>query len=659
MTEKLEQIALFILAGLVFLLPLFFLPTQVDWFDLPKASLLLLGSLLSLTLWLFHSILANKLSIIKSVFFFPMALLAAASAASALFSDNKIASLASDPVVYAGSLLLLVLVTQAASKEKLLRTLLLTILGAGAVLAILSIIQNVIGLVPAFKNLAPTTFLFNQNFSPTGSALSQAIFLAILVPVAIGFYWHSNKSKINLGLLVLIGAGLVSTIFAMYRSSPVLLPATAGWRIAANTLGQSVVFAFFGTGPGNFIDAFTANKPLDFNNLPIWNLRFTTSSNFYFYLLTTTGIAGLAAFLLLTAKIVILARKRLQSETTSPLEKGLLGSLVVALVLFALLPAPIAALVAFATLLGLLTGLLFAQENMAYVKEIPDVTAGNSLARPGLSLVTLVVLGLLGFYLGKFLLADNAFAASLAAAAANRGTDTYNLQIKATTLNPWNDSYRISYSQTNLALANALAGSPNLTDQQKQTVVALVQQALRESRNAVALAPKRAGDYENLSLIYRNLINFAQGADQWAIASQNQAINLDPINPRLRLDLGGIYFAAQDYQTAGQAFAAAVNLKADYANAHYNLAQAMKQLNLKDQATQQLQLTASLICTGANTQSADCKRVNDEIAGMTPAPVATPGANLTPPQPATPSNLPKAQTKPPVKVASPEGVLAQ
>lgn len=660
LATKTETVLVVLVTALVFLFPLFFLPILTDWFELPKQTFLLLGALLALVVWLFQGTLTKKLPLTSSVFFFPTFLLAGAAILSSLLTDNKIVSVTSDPVIYAGGAILLVVASQLATKEKTLLTLLKVLIASGAILAVLSTLQVVISLAPGLFTFATNNAFLSTSFNPTGSTLSQGILLAIILPAALGLCLDSPAKKPSFLLaiifLALISLGILASGYTLYRQNPILLPQNVGWRIATNTMGQSPTSAFFGVGPGNFIDAFTAYKPIEFNATRFWNLRFTTSSNFYFYLLTTTGIAGLLAFLFLVSHVLRLAKRRLQSEAARPLEKGLVASLVVAAGLFVLLPAPAIALIAFFTMLALLTGYYALKENGAYAQVTPDLFANNVWLRPVTLVLVLLFFAAAFWQLGRVVLADYYFAQSLSAARANRGTDTYNLQIKATTLNPWNEAYRVAYSQTNLALADALAGGQNLSDQQKQTVVALVQQAIREARLAAGLAPKRAADYENLSLIYRGLINFAQGADQWALASQNQAINLDPANPRLRLDLGGIYFALKDYQTAAQNFATAVNLKPDYANAHYNLAQVLKLLNLNDQATQQLQATATLVCQAGN--NADCDKVKAEIASLAAAPVATSGGSLATPS-AQPTNLPKAQTKPPAKIASPTGELAQ
>ncbi len=119
LATKAETATKYLVTGLVFLLPLFFLPALADWFDLPRQTLLLLGALLALALWLFQGVLTKKLPLTKSVFFLPAFLLGAFAILSALLSDNKIASVASDPVVYLGGAILLLVVSQLATKEKL------------------------------------------------------------------------------------------------------------------------------------------------------------------------------------------------------------------------------------------------------------------------------------------------------------------------------------------------------------------------------------------------------------------------------------------------------------------------------------------------------------------------------------------------------------
>ena len=106
----------------------------------------------------------------------------------------------------------------------------------------------------------------------------------------------------------------------------------------------------------------------------------------------------------------------------------------------------------------------------------------------------------------------------------------------------------------------------------KREITKLIQQAIREAKVATVLNPTSAAYWENLAQLYRNLINFAEGSDQWAIAAYQQAITNDPINPRLRVNLGGLFYALGNYEAAIRRFENAVNLKPDYTNGYYNLA---------------------------------------------------------------------------------------
>ncbi len=663
-SSRLNSISSYILYLVLFVTPLFFIPVLADIFDLPKQSFFLIASLLATICYLLQYLGSKKISFTRSIFDLPIALLPIVAIASALLSPNKFASLGADPVIFLAGAVFFFALVQKTTSEKNLLSATKVILWSGALLGLWSIIQIIYSVVSS-QLVVPTvlTAYFNPAFSPTGSILSQAILLGVLLPIAIGTVSQSVKKK-DLGFslaisLVLIVFGLTISLFTLYNNRPILLPVDTGWKIATGTLGQSLTSAFVGASPAHFIDSFTLYKPIEFNNSLFWNLRFVTSSNLYFYILTTTGILGLSAFLWLAISVAKTAKKRLESGVAGSFETGLLISLIVALVIFLVLPAPMVSLFTFWVVLGLFVANLHLTGNTKFVFEKSDSTDTSSWQKPVLIIGTLAIFVGSSYFLGRLILADYHFASSLRAAAANRGSETYNQQIQALTFNPWNENYRVSYSQTNLALANALAAQPNLSDQQKQTVLALVQQSIRESRNAVSLEPRRSNDWENLSLIYRNLINFAQGADQFAIATQNQAINFDPTNPRLRLDLGGIYFSLKDFQSAAQVFSQAASLKPDFANAHYNLAQALKELKLKDQALQQLQLTSTLVCVNKN--SADCQKVTAEVTALGGTQSATPSAIQGSPEPlATPAantNLPKAATKPPAVVSSPSGEL--
>ncbi len=654
---KLQDVSLYLLIAVILVTPLLFVPILANVFDLPKQTLVLMISLLLAFAWSLKTAASKKAALVTSIFDLPIVLLVAVSVVSAFLTTNRFGSLASDPLTYLGGALLFFAVTQMVKREGEVITLVKTLLVSGAILSLGLLAQTVASLL---KITVPYL-----NFTPVGSPLVAVLFIIAITPAGISLYLKSRK-KLDLIFTGLNAAGLLVASYLLYQANPALIPFEAAWKIATGTLGQSLTAAFFGFGPSNYVDAYTLFRPASLNSTPMWNLRFTSGGPFYFYVLTTLGIAGLSALVFLVYRLVILAKKRFEIGTIPVFEKGLFISLSIMLVGFAFLPSPTVLTLTFFTLLGLLVAHFALAENTSVAREkiisLPENIFVNSL-------MPLAVLGLTifaGYQLGKVALADFYYAQSLFAAAENRGVDMYNLQIKALTLNPANDMYRIAYSQTNLALANSLANQVSsasaTSDQQKNTITQLVQQSVREGRNAVSLAPQRAANWENLAGIYRTLINFAQGADQWTLASYNQAITLDPNNPQLRFNLGSIYFTAQNWQAAAQTFAAATSLKPDYANAHYNLAQSLKNLKLNDQAIQELQLTSSLVCA-TDTTNKDCVAVTQELKDLG-ATTATPSAVSSTETPlSTPSAnnkaLQKVKTTPAPKISTPSGEITQ
>jgi tetratricopeptide (TPR) repeat protein len=115
-----------------------------------------------------------------------------------------------------------------------------------------------------------------------------------------------------------------------------------------------------------------------------------------------------------------------------------------------------------------------------------------------------------------------------------------------------------------------------LTDQDRQTIQTLISQAVNEGRAAVALSPRSPRNWEVLASIYRNISGVADNALAFSLDAYGRAIQRDPLNPALRLNVGGIYYTAKNYDLAIRFFTDAINLKPDYVNAYYNLAIALR-----------------------------------------------------------------------------------
>jgi len=609
---------------LAFLTPLFFLPFTYDFYEFNKNILLVIFVSVMLLAWLLKMALEKKIILRHTPLDLPLLVFAGAFILSTVFAaPNKWENLwtpgGTGTII---SLTILYFIITNNIKKGEIKKILDGLLVSACLLSVFTIYQFIVSKISTANTLSPidSTLL---SLLPTGSLLSLATFLALASSVGVSqIYLKFKDLKIKnssfplfYSSTLLIGlAGLSFTVWQLLTTSkPLLLPYSVSWAIAVETLKQGKSF-LLGVGPTSFLDAFSQFRPSSYNLGNLWGLRFTLSSNYYFHLLTTVGMLGLGAFVWLIFKAIKSQIKQNYLSLSFPL-------LVIILIFAFLLPN---FLIIFS--FYLLLALLFTQ-NPQDNQEFSE----NSKITPWiiLAIVTIAILG--NFYLvGRAYAADVYFKRSLIAIAKNDGTGTYNNQVKAIALNPYNDIYRIAYSQTNLALANSLAGNPpagGLSDQDRQNITSLVQQAIREAKFAVSLNKNKIINWENLGQIYRQLVNFAQGADQWTIASFRQAANLDPANPNLRLSIGGIYYSLGDYDEAIRWFQQAIDVKPNFANGYYNLAAAYREKGDFKKAHEAMQTTVSLVpSTSEDYQKAQGEL--EELARKVSEKEATSGAKI-------------------------------
>jgi len=622
-----------LLAVILLFLPLIFFPFLTDSFELGKQVFLLGSCFLVFVLWALQSLGDKKLVYKKTRYLPSVGLFLLAFVLSTLINSSyKIQSLTANVGVGAVFLagLSYWLLNSLAKRKWCLYGLL-----AGGILTALLRLILFSGNFSFPLNFPSWNLSLTQAWSPTGSLIAQAVFLLVLIPLGFSLMYESLRQQKLLSAsalflantLNLIGLGL-SVHLLLTSAQPILLPQGTAWAIALEGL-KNGRFAAFGLGPGQFVNAFTAFKSLTFNTSDYWNLRFGSSSNWYYQLLTEVGLVGLLAYLFLAWIIFKDAIKVFRQPRLSFIGLSIYLSLVILLIIQFFIPLNFFLLALFFVLLGLARDEeqvninLSSLDNFIFLALIPPIAFW----------IALLFLG------GKVALANYYFLQSLKAASQNDGVKTYNFQIKAIQANPSVVNYRLAYSQTNFALANSLASNPpsgQLTDQDRNTITQLIQQSLREAKAAAALDRFNAAAWENLANIYRNLINFAEGADQWALASYQQAINLDPLNPRLRVDLGGLYYSQQNWQQAANLFSQAVNLKSDWANAHYNLANVLREAGDLAGAKQEYEITQSLVQIDTNDYakvSQELEEVKKRLPTPTPSKKAVAPETLVTPAP--------------------------
>lgn len=456
------------------------------------------------------------------------------------------------------------------------------------------------------------------------------------------------------------------------------LPFAISWKISASAFRDAPII---GTGPSTYLFNFASYKPLEFNLQDYWNFSFDSAYNEFLQIWGTLGILGLLSIALVVIVVLNSSRRyfsmhsNAQSDTSPIILPSLAVSGVAAIILLGVHASTLVSLVA---TIVIFAGLMVAQKSIR--EKVMNVSMGLKASTADdkqfdLLPVIIFVLFLAGggyvlYRSYNIILADYYHRLALSQAATS-GTQTYTSLQKAETLNPYVDLYRVDMAQTNFALANALAikkgpskedPDGSLTDQDKKTIQTLLSQAINEGRISVALSPLSARNWVVLAAIYRNISGVAQNALTFSLDAYGKAIQRDPLNPDLRLNVGGVYYTAKNYDLAIRFFTDAANLKPNNANAYFNLAIALRDKGDLQNAKLVADQAVTLLAKTPNTNdyriaTALVKELTDKIADKTTEEskaglkgTAEQGPNLpsveveglnNPPTPATPAAVKK------------------
>ena len=567
LTSRFPTLIQYQLAIFVFLLPLFFLPNFFDFFLLPKTLLALIFATLMTLTAIIYSLKQKQLTAI----YHPIHLAVLVLLVSFLLSTFIQSPNSTEAWITQGFILFslagIYFISTNYLQPQHLPLIKSSLITSTAILSLIVIYQT-LGITDPLNN--QISWLSDRLWNPSGSPISLIFTITLGLLLAIIFIVRQKIVLIKTSLIIFIiliqGLALTLTINQILTGTNqalLHLPYQYGYSIAIDTL-KNWRTALFGFGPGNYLSAFTQFKPATYNQSnTLWNTRFSASSNQYFQALSTGGLLGLSSLLLIT---YLLIKMPIQKIKTYP--DWSLTSLITLLLLvtFDLNPTTISILF-----------IVLIINNIIDIQPKTNIkTTTNITTIIGFSIVSLIILANGWFYLIKYTLADIYFRKSLTAIDQNQATQVYNYQIQAINQNPRQINYRIAYSRTNLNIATNMLKQTNLTQADQQKIVQLIQIAIREAKAAVQLNPQNINGWENLAYTYKQIINTATNADQFAIQAYNQALQLDTRHPRLWVDYGILLQSLNQTDNAITAFRQAVGLKPDYANAHYFLAIAYK-----------------------------------------------------------------------------------
>lgn len=635
-----------ILATFVILFPSFLLTNIASFFDFPKVLLLITTIVACMVVWSIKIVTEGKVTLQVSKADIPLLLLVVSYVASAIVkTPNKMEAfgLPGTATVMIGAFLVYIFSKMTFKGEK--GTFSLVMFMSATVVALFSLLAFT-GVLAGIPQLPAV--MRDINFSAIGGKLPEVIFLVSLLPIGLSLALKEKETTrkvlyfLSVAIVTLSAVLSISLMLPGKPGTPVIVDTQTSWSVAVDTLKASPLL---GVGTANYLSAFTKFLPLSYNSTSLWANRFFSASSYTLTLLTETGVLGITAFLLSVFVLLKGFFKNLRSHLSNNDKTELFSgvSLTVLVLAFFLLPANSFLLVIF----FLLAALRSEDQQVVINLSATSEKNGNVLVSKIPSFVlALVILGLSiypVYFASKFVNGEIHYKKGIDAIVANNAKTAYDELRLAININPSIDRYHATFDQLDLALARGLAQKKDITDQDKNTVAQLIQQAIGEAKAAVALNPQRSANWELLARTYQSIIPFAQGADNFTIVSFNQAIALDPISPNLRIALGGVYYALGKYDDAINAFGLAVTAKPDLANAHYNLALAYNQKKDYEKATIEMNKVLGLVSPDSEDYKVAQKAL-EELEKNKPAKTAE-SDNLTPPQPVGTSNI-----KPPLEL---------
>lgn len=603
---------------LVFILPFFFLTFTQEYFVTNKLYLLGFGVLLLLLISTIRILMSKKISWQKNPFDSLILLFLTAITLSTLFSSpNKIQTILNPNFGLVMMVFLAILYFYISRNNGTMKQWNNLAIFSSIFLSLITIIFY----FQPFKNInLPQNFAFlkNPTFTPIGSQLDLAILLGFFVVLGIvnilkkgeetsplhSIIYHLSSIILPLVALFLTVYSLVKPNVGLINQTPTLIipPFRLSWFAALEIL-KNPQTAIIGIGPDNFSAIFTRVKDFAYNQSPLWQINsFNVSHSAILQILTETGIFGLLAFGLLVLNVFKQYVKG--DHKGSPLQICLFVYLIICLFIF---PPSLIIWFLFFVVLGLINQTPTTDVQTQNLASLPPIYIGTVV-------ISFVLIGTSGYFLGRSYASEYYFKKSIDGIAKNNLKQVYDNQRQAIVLNPYIERFRSSFAQTNLVIANNLSSKikdKKISEQDRQTITQAIQAGITESKAVVTLNPQRANNWENLAVIYSNIINVAQEADVWTISAYQRAILADPQNPAYRVGLGGVYYSQKKYDDALRFFEQAVSIKPDWPNANYNYAWANFQVKNYPQAVNAMQNTLKLI--NQKTNKVDYEKVVKEL----------------------------------------------
>lgn len=653
--KKLNQIPLYLT---LFLIPLLFLPFTQNVLDFPKQVFFSILILLSLIGWTGKIIFERKLFLNQNkIFYLSLLLIFLSLSFSLFFSLNIRFSIFGSPIeisdCFFTSILFLIFVfllfNSFETKVEFLY-LIFFLFSSSALVGILNFFQ----IYQIF--IFPFDFSKNPSFNLIGTPNSLAIFESLIFPISLILFFKSKGNlKIILGIISIIiflnillinfktawsilivetlvlftfsekvrfdflSVLMVIFVFSIFfylfplpfpgfpRLPPeISLSFPAEFYLIKNAFSKSFKNLILGSGPATFIFDYSLYRSPLLNQTIFWGTRFSKGHSMFFDWLLTKGVLGGISLLLLFIFSIFFFFSKLDKKERDEffeIKVGLISALFGSIFSFFFYPFNFS----LSFIFWFLVGATFFFFNKKFLVIDFSSVGKNFFANLIFVLVALFSLCLIFIQSQKYL-AEVYYLKSVKSFQIGNLDLALNYLQKAINFNSSIDFYWRDLSQIYLAKANAISQDPNLSLEEKRNLAnsAIIFGAQAINR-AINILPQNVANWNVRGFFYQNLVGI-EGAAQESLNSYQMAIQLEPNSPYSFTEKGRVYILmAQDFAKKGDEksqkenlnFAIsilqkALELKSDYAPAHYLLAVVFDQLGEGERAIAKLEEAKSI-----------------------------------------------------------------
>ncbi len=337
----------------------------------------------------------------------------------------------------------------------------------------------------------------------------------------------------------------------------------------------------FGTGPNRFGEAWSMYKPLAINTKingnDFWDTYFNSGSGLLPTLTATTGSLGILAWIVFFILFLAIGAKSSFSSIKNDVNWETMAFFVLSLHLFVssffYFTGFVIFLLAFA-FAGVFIGLSASNSPNGEI----SLSFLNDHRKSFFSMLSIILIIIVSaaasFKYIERLASFSYFGKALSAQAIPLAQDSINKTLSLYS----NDLYLRTYSQIYLVKLNSIVNKgSSLSDAEKADLQASFDQAVNGAQMAVAYNPSNYLNFLSLGSVYQavGLLGVKDAYSKAVLAYQN-ASNLNPLNPGLKLAIASALFADGKIKDAKDYANQSLSLKPDYINAFLILSQIAK-----------------------------------------------------------------------------------